>query len=82
MIKIITFTEALTIPGRIATLTTYNRTEHGKWVQVEETNFGLTLHISDADGKAIGDVDVYRHMIKQITREPRQQSSGGKGDRR
>lgn len=62
--------QAVTIPGRISVLTSWNRTEHGKLIQVEETNTGLTLRVHDGEGKPIGDVDVYRHLIAQITREP------------
>lgn len=73
MIKYIALKEAVTIPGRISTITTWNHSEHGKLIRVEENPDGFTFIVGTIDEKnqwqPTGDiVEVYRHMVKQVLR--------------
>ncbi len=73
MIKYIALHEAITIPGRISTMSTWNHNEHGKLLRVEESADGFLFICGALDDKnhwqPTGDVvEVYRSMVKYVTR--------------
>jgi hypothetical protein len=73
MIKYITLVEAITIPGRISTISTWNINEHSKLLRVKETDTGFVFALGTTSDKGefteSGEtVEVFRHMVKQVTR--------------
>lgn len=72
MIKLIGFNGPIQIPGRVSVLSTWNVTEHGRTLRVEETPEGVRFRVGLIEGEAwkpTGDVvDVGKHKIDYIIR--------------